>query len=226
MKKLIIVLMLCLLFGGCSSDIKVSKNDFMSYDTVTELTKDNFFDYFEVIEKTNPDNDPETIDYYLVHKDVPNEINNGLVNVKFELHFTYVNGTFDMNTNETLVGYAYSDGTRHVEFDYQYRFDHAEKLILSSEYETPYKDNYRDVQLRRINTFDYLEIKEIEGKIETVNIPEDVFNTDKEGNRYIVIDMEDKGKYYVYENGDVDKDGDYIHGTMGYQNLLLEQIID
>ena len=219
MKKLLFLIVLILTLSGCASDNGLasnekvlSKDEFKNCYEIIEITKDNWKNYFEIVERTLNDGNKD-----LMFK-IKDEYLDGLcgspeVDAVLEIKYHVLDGEFNADTGECIYPYSDKD-TSTTSNVYNYPKNSGiskgtgvnlnETYILNTYYEGNVSyDDWRNVNIQYKTIYSNCEVEAISitGKLSYANIPNESYNTNKLGEKYITFTIDDGTKYALFDNG-------------------------
>lgn len=228
------------LMSGCGEKdgkIKMSTEEFLSYcDLNVELTEENWQDYFEIRENVTED-ELYGDEYTTVERIEPScynvlEIRDGGLGVvkdttAFRFHITGIWHLTEYNGEEV------EDNAMDMEIDEDYDIEwtvkQAEEILLTSSYS---REQGADAGYRRTATdVDSCELVKVIGTMDFAHIPDDKWNVDENGVRYIIVVKaeDDYAEYYenrlfrqyILRNSDEPYENEYatIRDMIGYATV-------
>lgn len=198
------------LMSGCGDKdgrVRMSAEEFLSYcELGVTLTEDNWQDYFEICE--NVPEDELYGDKYATAGRVEMPCYNtleirddGLGYVKdttaFRFHVTGVRHITEYNAQEAED--KAMDMEIDEDYDIEWTVNQAEEILLTSSYT---REQGTDAGYRRTAMdMDSCELVKVIGTMDFAHIPDDKWNVDENGVRYIIVVKAEDDYAEYYENG-------------------------
>lgn len=238
MKKIILALTFVLLLTGCSAadnglaknEKVLTKEEYKNCYNIINLTPDNWKDYIEIGEYTDPVDNTVALTYGLKEEYKENLCGQPEIDISFLVDFLDKSGDYNADTNEMI--YEWSNEERSESFDEYYypkttysrnddRYYSKDYIIVThQEYDNGYDDyhgcNTKSVYDKEVRN---VSVTAISGSLCYANIADDMYNTNSANERYICFDADDGTRYSLFENGLVRWDRGTGFGYYNYSDI-------
>lgn len=241
-KRIILTILLGCLLTGCGQNaeveekeeavaqeadmVLVTKEDINSYFSTVEITLDNWQDYFEVAEKEEIETDSfgeETGAKYAWKVINPKEnvkVNDDLV-MRFSIEIAEISNTYFVDTDEAV--YEATPYERNTDEDIEaWDFYPSAQIYQLYNISEPYITEDKEVYHKSENDIKKCELTKVVGSVTVANIPNHVWNTDENGDRFVAVEKEEENIAKFYENGNYsDRDmSETITNVNGEQGIF------
>lgn len=223
MKKIILsvlCLLLVVLTGCSSSDSGLAKNEkvltqeeFKNCFTYIQLTQDNWKDYFELGEYTDPEDNRKVIVVNFKEENLDKLCGNPKIDFKFNYDYTSTSKNINADTKEVVYDYSNDDignSTRDLtiypkrnkanDLDRYYYQDY----ITDIHYEN-YQgyDSWNNCNVTYVVDYNVtnLQAVSVSGTLCYANYSDEMFNTNSLNERYVCFNTENGTRYSLFENG-------------------------